>query len=140
MSREIAPADFGVVTVGSLQAGAKSNVIPDRAVLLLNIAGFTGSAVVLLWADSFPELLLAVITYAFFVGPIVALVISGAGCIDGFRSLAGATNPTVAAPGSIRGDLARDWGNGRIENLVHGSDSHASAEREIPIWFTGLSH
>lgn len=71
-------------------------------------------------------------------GPIVALVISGAGCIEGFRAMAGSTNPTTAAPGSIRGDLGRDWGEGRIENVVHGSDSTASAEREIPIWFPNL--
>lgn len=71
-------------------------------------------------------------------GPIVAVVIGGAGCIEGFRALAGATNPTTAAPGSIRGDLGRDWGEGRIENVVHGSDSTASAEREIPIWFPNL--
>lgn len=45
-----------------------------RAVLLLNIAGFAGSAIVLLLADTFPELILAVVTYAFFVGPIVPLV------------------------------------------------------------------
>lgn len=72
-------------------------------------------------------------------GPLVALVISGAGCIDGFRAMAGATNPTTAAPGSIRGDLARDWASGRIENVVHGSDSTASAAREIPVWFPELT-
>ena len=43
-------------------------------------------------------------------GPVAAVVIEGQGCIPGFRSLAGATNPTEAAPGSIRGDLGRDWG------------------------------
>ncbi len=68
-------------------------------------------------------------------GPLVALVISGAGCIDGFRTMAGATDPTTASPGSIRGDLSRDWASGAIENVVHGSDSFASAEREIKIWF-----
>ena len=51
--------------------------------------------------------------------------------IEGFRSLAGATDPTVAAPGSIRGDLARDWGRRVIANIVHGSDSPESAAREI---------
>ncbi|HZK05066.1 MAG TPA: nucleoside-diphosphate kinase [Actinomycetaceae bacterium] len=71
-------------------------------------------------------------------GPVVAMVIEGSGCIDGFRAMAGATNPTAAVPGSIRGDLGRDWGSGRIENVVHGSDSVASAEREIPIWFPEL--
>lgn len=71
-------------------------------------------------------------------GPVVAIVAEGEGVIEGFRSLAGATNPTVAAPGTIRGDLGRDWGNGRIENLVHGSDSPESAAREIAIWFPEL--
>jgi nucleoside-diphosphate kinase len=43
-------------------------------------------------------------------GPVVALVAEGERCIEGFRSLAGATDPTVAPPGTIRGDLGRDWG------------------------------
>jgi nucleoside-diphosphate kinase len=72
-------------------------------------------------------------------GPVVAIVIEGERVVEGFRSLAGATNPTIAAPGTIRGDLGRDWGNGRIENLVHGSDSTLSAEREIAIWFPELA-
>ena len=71
-------------------------------------------------------------------GPVTAVVIEGEGCIPGFRSLAGATNPTEAAPGSIRGDLARDWGTKVQENVVHGSDSPESAEREIGIWFPEL--
>ncbi|PWH06708.1 nucleoside-diphosphate kinase [Brachybacterium endophyticum] len=71
-------------------------------------------------------------------GPLVALVAEGEGVIAGFRSLAGATNPTEAAPGSIRGDLAREWDAPVIQNLVHGSDSTESAEREIGIWFPGL--
>jgi nucleoside-diphosphate kinase len=50
----------------------------------------------------------------------------------------GTTDPTTAAPGSIRGDLARDWGKKVQENLVHGSDSPDSAAREISIWFPGL--
>ena len=68
-------------------------------------------------------------------GPVVAVVIEGERCIEGFRSLAGATDPTVAAPGTIRGDLGRDWGLAVQQNLVHGSDSTESAEREIGIWF-----
>jgi nucleoside-diphosphate kinase len=47
----------------------------------------------------------------------------------------GATDSTLAAPGSIRGDLGRDWGHGSTENLVHGSDSPESAVREIGLWF-----
>jgi nucleoside-diphosphate kinase len=71
-------------------------------------------------------------------GPVVAAVIEGERCIEGFRSLAGATDPTVAAPGTIRGDLGRDWGLKVQQNLVHGSDSPESAEREIGIWFPQL--
>ncbi|KAB1641938.1 nucleoside-diphosphate kinase [Gulosibacter chungangensis] len=68
-------------------------------------------------------------------GPIVAARVEGHGVVEGFRSLAGATNPTTAAPGTIRGDLGRDWGAKVIENIVHGSDSVDSAERELAIWF-----
>ena len=50
------------------------------------------------------------------------------------RALAGATNPTQAVPGSIRGDLAREWGHGNIENLIHASDSPENAEKEIALW------
>ncbi|MFN2320762.1 MAG: nucleoside-diphosphate kinase [Dermatophilaceae bacterium] len=71
-------------------------------------------------------------------GPVTAALIEGEGCIPGFRSLAGATNPTDAAPGSIRGDLARDWGTKVQQNVVHGSDSPESAAREIAIWFPEL--
>lgn len=72
-------------------------------------------------------------------GPVVAAVIEGQRCIEGFRSLAGATDPTVAAPGTIRGDLGRDWGGAVQQNLVHGSDSPQSAAREIAIWFPDLA-
>ena len=68
-------------------------------------------------------------------GPIVAIVASGNRVIEGFRSLAGATDPTVAAPGTIRGDLARDQGTKVLQNLVHGSDSPETAAREIQIFF-----
>ncbi|WP_169252146.1 nucleoside-diphosphate kinase [Brevibacterium sp. 'Marine'] len=68
-------------------------------------------------------------------GPIVSIIASGHGVIPGFRSLAGATDPTAAAPGTIRGDLGRDWGENVQKNLVHGSDSTESAEREIGIWY-----
>jgi len=68
-------------------------------------------------------------------GPIVAMIAEGERVIEGFRSLAGATDPTVAAPGSIRGDLARDQGTRVVQNIVHGSDSPESAEREIKIFF-----
>ena len=68
-------------------------------------------------------------------GPIVAIVAEGNRVIEGFRSLAGVTDPTVAAPGTIRGDLARDQGTKVVQNIVHGSDSPESAAREIQIFF-----
>jgi nucleoside-diphosphate kinase len=68
-------------------------------------------------------------------GPIVALKVEGERVIEGFRSLAGTTDPTTAAPGTIRGDLGRDWGEKVQKNLVHGSDSVESANRELRIWF-----
>jgi nucleoside-diphosphate kinase len=69
-------------------------------------------------------------------GPIVAMVAEGERVIEGFRTMAGVTDPTVAAPGSIRGDLARDQGTKVVQNIVHGSDSVQSAEREIKIFFS----
>jgi nucleoside-diphosphate kinase len=71
-------------------------------------------------------------------GPVAAMVLEGERVIEGFRSLAGATDPTTAAPGTIRGDLGRDWGLKVQQNLVHGSDAPESAEREIGIWFPSL--
>ncbi|MCU1537376.1 MAG: nucleoside diphosphate kinase [Humibacillus sp.] len=71
-------------------------------------------------------------------GPVTAVVLEGEDCIKGFRSLAGATNPTEALPGTIRGDLGRDWGLKVQQNIVHGSDSPESAQREIGIWFPEL--
>lgn len=71
-------------------------------------------------------------------GPILAIVASGERVIEGFRSLSGTTDPTTAAPGTIRGDLGREWGKPVTENIVHGSDSVESAEREIGLWFPEL--
>ena len=68
-------------------------------------------------------------------GPIVALRIAGNRVIEGFRALAGTTDPPTAAPGTIRGDLGRDWGLKVQQNLVHGSDSPESAARELALWF-----
>ena len=64
-------------------------------------------------------------------GPTLALVLEGEGAIATCRKTIGATNPTEADPGSIRGDLALAM----PDNLVHGSDSPESAEREIRLWF-----
>ena len=72
-------------------------------------------------------------------GPLVALVVEGVRVIEGIRALIGATDPTSAAPGSIRGDLARDAGLAVQQNLVHASDSPESAAREIALWFPSAS-
>jgi nucleoside-diphosphate kinase len=64
-------------------------------------------------------------------GPLVAAVLEGHDAVAAARQLIGATNPIEAAPGSIRGDLGLEV----TFNLVHGSDSDESAEREIAIWF-----
>ena len=65
-------------------------------------------------------------------GPTLALVVEGEGVIATMRKTIGATNPADAEPGSIRGDLA----NSMPDNLVHGSDSPESAEREVALWFS----
>ncbi len=72
-------------------------------------------------------------------GPVAALVVEGDRVVEGFRALAGATDPTSALPGTIRGDLGRDWGLPVQQNLVHGSDSVTSATREIALWFPDLA-
>ena len=64
-------------------------------------------------------------------GPVVAMVVEGPEAVSGMRQLMGATNPLEAAPGSIRGDLASVIS----ENIVHGSDSPSSAEREVRLFF-----
>lgn len=64
-------------------------------------------------------------------GPVVKMVVSGEGAVAKMRTLMGATNPADAAPGTIRGD----FGLIMDENVIHGSDSPASAEREIAIFF-----
>ena len=68
-------------------------------------------------------------------GPVVVARVAGNRVIEGFRSLAGTTDPTAAAPGTIRGDFGRDWGLRVQQNLVHGSDSPESAARELALWF-----
>jgi nucleoside-diphosphate kinase len=67
-------------------------------------------------------------------GPLVAMVVEGPRAIEAFRTLAGATDPVKATPGTIRGDHALEIG----ENIVHGSDSPESAAREIKLFFPGL--
>jgi nucleoside-diphosphate kinase len=69
-------------------------------------------------------------------GPIVAMVLEGAGAVKAARQAIGATNPLDAAPGSIRGDFAIEMG----QNMVHGSDSPESAIREADLFFPELAH
>ncbi|QRV02674.1 nucleoside-diphosphate kinase [Arcanobacterium phocisimile] len=68
-------------------------------------------------------------------GPLVALRVSGHRVIEGVRALSGATDPTTAAAGTIRGDYGYDTGSDAIENLIHSSDSPQSAEHELAVWF-----
>jgi nucleoside-diphosphate kinase len=67
-------------------------------------------------------------------GPLVALVLEGDEAVEVVRAINGATDGRKAAPGTIRGDLSLS----NRENLVHGSDSLESAEREIKMWFPDL--
>ena len=68
-------------------------------------------------------------------GPLVAMVVEGPRAIEAFRSLAGATDPVKAAPGTIRGDFALEV----QANIVHGSDSPESAAREVKLFFPELA-
>lgn len=108
---------YSVTNIRSLQA--------DRALLEKHYAEHVGKP----FYEPLVEFMLS--------GPIIALIAEGNRVIEGFRSLAGATDPTVAAPGTIRGDLARDQGTKVVQNIVHGSDSVESAEREIALFFGG---
>ena len=67
-------------------------------------------------------------------GPLVAMVLEGEQAVTAARQVIGATNPLEAAPGSIRGDFAIAVG----QNMVHGSDSPESAEREAALFFPDL--
>lgn len=67
-------------------------------------------------------------------GPLVAAVLAGTGAIEAVRTLHGATDGVAAVPGSVRGDFSLS----STENIVHASDSAASAEREIALWFPTL--
>ena len=100
--------------------------VPERAVLDQHYAEHV--------AKPFCPDLLAFMTS----GPVVAAVVEGQRVVEAWRTMMGTTDATKAAPGTIRGDLGRDWGNGSTENLVHGSDSPESAAREISLWFPDL--
>ena len=98
-------------------------VQPDRSILAAHYAEHEGKP----FYEPLVEFMMS--------GPVVAIIAEGNRVIEGFRKLAGATDPTVAEPGTIRGDLARDQGTKVVQNIVHGSDSVESATREIGIWF-----
>ncbi len=98
-------------------------VQPDRSVLAAHYEEHEGKP----FYEPLVEFMLS--------GPIVAIRVAGDRVIEGFRSLAGTTDPTTAAPGTIRGDFGRDWGVKVQQNLVHGSDSPESAARELALWF-----
>lgn len=98
-------------------------VQPDRALLEEHYAEHQGKP----FFEPLVEFMLS--------GPSVAIRLEGDRVIEGFRSLAGTTDPTTAAPGTVRGDLGRDWGLKVQQNLVHGSDSEESAARELDLWF-----
>ena len=68
-------------------------------------------------------------------GPLVAMVLEGIDAVKAARQVIGATNPIEAAPGSIRGDFALEVG----KNMVHGSDSNESAQREANLFFPELA-
>jgi nucleoside-diphosphate kinase len=99
-------------------------VQPERSVLAAHYAEHEGKP----FYEPLVEFMLS--------GPIVAIRVAGNRVIEGFRMLAGTTDPTLAAPGTIRGDLGRDWGLKVQQNLVHGSDSPESAARELDLWFS----
>jgi len=98
-------------------------VEPDRELLAAHYAEHEGKP----FYEPLVEFMLS--------GPVVAIRVAGNRVIEGFRSLAGTTDPTTAAPGTIRGDFGRDWGLKVQQNLVHGSDSTESATRELALWF-----
>jgi nucleoside-diphosphate kinase len=64
-------------------------------------------------------------------GPVLAMVVEGPSAVTAVRQIMGATNPLDAAPGSLRGDFA----SAITENIVHGSDSAESADREVGLFF-----
>ena len=106
------------------QVAKLTKLTPNRALLAQHYAEHEGKS----FYEPLMEFMLS--------GPIVAIALEGERVIEGFRSLAGPTDPTVAPPGTIRGDLGRDWGTVVVQNLVHGSDSDESAARELEIWFS----
>lgn len=113
--RRIETKGYNIVALKMVQA--------DRSILAAHYAEHEGKP----FYEPLVEFMLS--------GPVVAIIAEGNRVIEGFRKLAGVTDPTVAEPGTIRGDLARDQGTKVVQNIVHGSDSAESAAREIGLWF-----
>ncbi|MGY3741953.1 nucleoside-diphosphate kinase [Leuconostoc inhae] len=106
------------------QISAMKMVVPTEELLNLHYAEHVGK-------PYYPSLVNYMMS-----GPVVVMIGEGTNIILGWRTLMGETNPTKAAPGTIRGDLGREWDGEAMMNLVHGSDSLSSAKREINLWFT----
>jgi nucleoside-diphosphate kinase len=105
-----------------LRIAALRYMTMDRAIAERHYAEHEGK--------SFYEELVSFITS----GPLVAMVLEGTEAVAAARQVIGATNPLDAVPGSIRGDFAVEVG----QNMVHGSDSPESAEREVALFFPDL--
>ncbi|EEU21026.1 nucleoside-diphosphate kinase [Lactobacillus mulieris] len=69
-------------------------------------------------------------------GPMIGIIVSGTHVIEVLHKMAGATNPSSAEMGTIRGDFGREWPDDNIRNVIHTSDSQESAEREAKVWFS----
>jgi nucleoside-diphosphate kinase len=105
------------------------------SIVAMELRQMTGELADQLYAEHverpfYPPLRLFVIS-----GPSVAMIVEGDEAVDVVRTINGATDGRKAAPGTIRGDFALS----NRENLVHGSDSLESAEREIALWFPDLA-
>ena len=68
-------------------------------------------------------------------GPLVGVIVTGTNVVSIIHRMAGATNPSQADWGTVRGDFGREWPDGNLRNVIHTSDSPSEAEREISIWF-----
>ncbi len=71
-------------------------------------------------------------------GPSIIAVVEGERVVEGVLALSGTTDPTTAAPGTIRGDLGRQWDSPVFHSLIHASDAPLSAHYEIGVWFPDL--
>jgi len=119
MRRQLAGEIIGRLERRGLQLGAARLLMVERSLAEQHYAEHTEK-------PFFGELIEFITS-----GPTLALVVEGEGAIATVRTTMGATDPADAVPGTIRGDLSLSM----PDNLVHGSDSPESAEREIALWF-----